>query len=117
MCGCCSLTSGFPAAGLLDALLTNLQASSSGLSGPIPDWTNSSTAATTLQQVKLDGNSLTGQIPSSYAGLQQLRCLRLMNNPGLCGAVPQDLPCFDTRSTNLGEHAALYPATLREAMF
>lgn len=93
----------FPPAGLLSAPLSILHASNSGLSGPLPDWQNSSTAATMLQQVRLDGNNLTGQMPTSYAGLQQLRCLRLMNNPGLCGAVPQDLPCFDTRNTNLGE--------------
>uniref|UniRef100_A0A383W5T1 Leucine-rich repeat-containing N-terminal plant-type domain-containing protein n=1 Tax=Tetradesmus obliquus TaxID=3088 RepID=A0A383W5T1_TETOB len=98
--------SGFFPPELLDAPLTILQASSSGFTGPLPDFTNSSSAAEMLQQIRLDGNTLTGEIPASYADLLQLKCLRLMNNPGLCGAVPQNLPCFDTRNTNLGKLCA-----------
>jgi hypothetical protein len=87
---------------MLNLPLRIFEASNSGLLGNPPDWSGFP-AATTLQQVWLDGNSLYGSIPESYVNMQQLRCLRLMNNPGLCGAVPQDLPCFDIRNTSLGK--------------
>jgi hypothetical protein len=74
------------------------------MTGALPDW-NGSITATTLQQVWFDGNNLYGSIPEFFVELPQLRCLRLMNNPLLCGAVPQDLPCFDIRNTSLGKLA------------
>lgn len=103
-------------AALYDAsFLENFQAGYNGMSGSLPDWANSTTANTTLQQLHLQGNSLQGPIPASYSQLQQLTCLRLDNNPGLCGVIPENLPCFDIRSTGLGEWLWLACATATTA--
>lgn len=74
-----------------------------------------------LIQIQLQGNALSGSIPNTWATFgTSLGCLILAENPGLCGVVPNGLPCFDITNTNLGEHrvslsqAVAYDAALQK---
>lgn len=44
-------------------------------------------------------------MPPSWATFTQLNCLQLSSNLGLCGNIPDGLPCFDTLGTSLGAFA------------
>jgi Leucine-rich repeat (LRR) protein len=73
-----------------------LDASFNALEGSLPAMPSS------LEQLYLDHNHLTGQIPYAL-GMGQLRCWSIDNNPGVCGPVPGDVPCFSPLGTNLGK--------------
>ncbi|KAJ4823742.1 hypothetical protein Tsubulata_005561 [Turnera subulata] len=65
--------------GLQDsAQLTNLSCTSCNLVGPLPDFLSN---LTSLQNLRLSGNSLSGQIPASYKGMP-LQNLWLNNQKG-----------------------------------
>lgn len=97
--------------GVLDHLsLEVLELANCGLSGPLP-WPNyylnggvnsNDTTGSPLRVLHLQGNALTGSVPMAWASLPRLACLQLHINPGLCGDVPDGLPCFHTTGTNLG---------------
>lgn len=98
---------------VLDHLfLLELEVANCGLSGPLPSplyYINNGvngydSSGSPLRRLQLQGNSLTGSIPQTWSALQRLACLQLHNNPGLCGDVPDGLPCFPTTGTSLGEH-------------
>jgi hypothetical protein len=97
-------------AGLLHLPLTTLHAGSAGLTDALPDWVATMRAASTLTSLQLQSNGLAGPMPPSWNGtnLPLLSCLRLSGNAGLCGAVADDLPCFDVQNTQLGAHTAVW---------
>lgn len=90
---------------MLDLPLVQFEAANCGLSGALADLGVSSPAAASLKVLNLHGNQLQGPIPASWSGLQALGCLQVTNNPALCGDIPDNLPCFDTLGTSLGELA------------
>jgi hypothetical protein len=75
-----------------------LDASNNALQGTVPNLLSSS-----LQQLYLDHNQLTGGVPSMYGSSQELRCWSLDHNPGLCGSLPAGARCLDLSGTNIGE--------------
>lgn len=90
---------------MLDLPLVQFEAANCGLSGALADLGQSSPVTASLKVLNLHGNQLQGPIPASWSGLQALGCLQLTNNPALCGDIPDNLPCFDTLGTSLGEFA------------
>lgn len=65
----------------------------------------------TVSQLYMDHNKLTGSIPAVFAdsgtvngSFQNLHCWSLDHNPGLCGPVPSNAPCFDRYQTNISKY-------------
>jgi hypothetical protein len=83
--------------------LMGFEAANCGLTGLLPEVEPANPSCNSLERLDLHGNEFTGSIPTSWTLLEKLSCLQLHNNPALCGDVPDDLPCFDTSGTSLGE--------------
>jgi hypothetical protein len=86
-------------------VLQHLDLSNNAISGPLPlSWTNSSMGplANNLQTLLLNGNQLSGQLPS-LVGLPALSCWSVADNWGLCGLPPASAVCGGTNNTSLGE--------------
>lgn len=83
--------------------LRTFEAAYCNISGQLPELLGASAATTTLQMVAVQGNTLSGTIPGSWVSFTNMACLQLTHNPGMCGRIPDNLPCFDTLGTALGE--------------
>jgi hypothetical protein len=55
-----------------------------------------------IQQLYLDNNMLSGNIPFKYGSTPNLRCWSLDHNPQICGVPPAGARCFDLTGTNIG---------------
>lgn len=88
---------------VFDQPLEVFEAANCGLTGSLPDVDELSAAINRLEVLDLHGNQIEGPIPDSWTLLGKLSCLQLHNNPSLCGDVPDDLTCFVTSGTALGE--------------
>lgn len=85
--------------------LQHLDLSNNAISGPLPpSWTNSSLGplAVSLQTLLLNGNQLSGQMPS-LAGMPALSCWSAADNWGLCGLPPASQVCGSINNTFIGE--------------
>jgi hypothetical protein len=85
--------------------LQHLDLSNNAISGPLPPpWTNSSAGplAISLQTLLLNGNQLSGSLPS-LPGLPALSCWSVSDNWGLCGVGPAAQVCGSTNNTFIGE--------------
>jgi hypothetical protein len=91
-----------PNQGLLSTSIIELFIANTNLSGPLPPANGP--ALSPFGIVDFSGNPhLTGPIPSSWAAwLRNVGCGLRLEQTGLCGAVPDGLPCFDKSGTNLG---------------
>jgi hypothetical protein len=86
-------------------VLQHLDLSNNAIGGPLPlSWTNSSVGplAVNLQTLLLNGNQLSGQLPS-LSGLPALSCWIVADNWGLCGMPPGSQVCGSTNNTFIGE--------------
>lgn len=80
-----------------------LDASHNQLVGAVPSHLTS-----TLQQLYLDYNTLSGNVPYKYATTPDLRCWTLDHNPELCGVPPVGARCFDATGTNIGKPDCIF---------
>lgn len=74
-----------------------LDASYNLLVGAVPDFLPS-----TVQQLYLDHNTLSGNVPYKYGTMPDLRCWSLDNNPEICGVPPAGARCLAWTGTKLG---------------
>jgi hypothetical protein len=77
------------------------------LTSTIPSTWNTSVGSLMagMKQLLLQSNMLQGTLPASWAGTlnsQGLQCISVQGNPGVCGVVPDGLPCVATAGTLLG---------------
>ncbi|GMH32250.1 hypothetical protein BSKO_00084 [Bryopsis sp. KO-2023] len=65
------------------------------ISDELPSSWASGELGQSLEILDLSNNALTGEIPTSWgAGLWNLHTLKLSGNTNLCGSLPDGLPCF-----------------------
>jgi hypothetical protein len=84
-------------------LLKLLEAANCSITGALPPVPEASPLAFNLRRVDVRANNLSGPMHPTWANLSSLACLQLSQNPGLCGAIPDNIVCFDTGGTSLGE--------------
>jgi hypothetical protein len=93
--------------------LVHLDVSMNRLNGTLPpEWGGlkdsqdalmASNLSSSLQSLLIQGNVLSGPIPSVWSAMRSLACWSLAGNPNMCGAVPANMTCPDGNGTTIGK--------------
>jgi hypothetical protein len=80
------------------------------LGGTLPSSWAAAAIGSSLQALDLRATALTGSISSLWTGAQMPSLTCFAAAPGMCGIIPEGLPCFSIVGSHLGGSTAHQPA-------